>query len=386
MADYLFDGTQILKSSSVLITDLQGKIENIISKDEAGQGIEVFQGLLSPGFVNAHCHLELSHLKNLIPERTGLPEFVTSVVQLKQFDQAKITDAIKNAEDEMLNSGTVAVGDICNNAITIAQKEKARINYYNFIETSGWHPSGAQMRFKKSLSYYEEFLQKNMKASLVPHAPYSVSKNLWGKIAPFFDGKVISIHNQETKDEDEYFLKGVGQLNQMYKNMNIDNSFYKIPGKRSLETYFENFREAASVILVHNTFTTQEDLNYIFRTKSQSQLLSFCLCINANLYIENEVPPVDLFLQNDCNLVVGTDSLASNHQLIILEELKTIAEKFPNIATEVILKWATSNGARALQMENDLGTFEKGKKPGVVLIENLANNKLKKDSVSRRIL
>lgn len=386
MADYLFDGTQILKGSNVLITDSWGKVENIIPEDEAGQGIEVFKGLLSPGFVNAHCHLELSHLKNLIPERTGLPEFVTSVVQLRHFDQAEITDAIKNAEDEMLDSGTVAVGDICNNAITIAQKENARIHYYNFIEASGWNPSVAETRFQKSCSYYGEFLQKNMKVSLVPHAPYSVSKNLWGKIAPYFDGKVISIHNQETKDEDEYFLKGVGQLNQMYKNMNIDNSFYKIPGKRSLETYFENFREAASVILVHNTFTKQEDLNYIFRTKSQNQLVSFCLCINANLYIENEVPPVDLFLQNDCNLVVGTDSLASNHQLIILEELKTIAEKFPNIATEVILQWATSNGARALQMEHALGTFEKGKKPGVVLIENLANDKLNKNSVSRRIL
>ncbi len=386
MADYLFDGTQILKSSSVLITDLQGKIENIIPKDEAGQGIEVFKGLLSPGFVNAHCHLELSHLKNLIPERTGLPEFVTSVVQLKQFDQAEIIAAIKNAEDEMLATGTVAVGDICNYAITVAQKEKARLHYYNFIETSGWNPSVAETRFQKSLSYYEEFLQKNMKASLVPHAPYSVSKNLWGKIAPYFDAKVISIHNQETEDEDKYFLKGLGKLNQMYKNMNIENSFYKIPGTRSLATYFENFRKAASVILVHNTFTTQEDLNYIFRTKSQNQLVSFCLCINANLYIENVVPPLELLLQNNCNLVVGTDSLASNHQLIILEELKTIAEKFPNIATEVILQWATSSGARALQMEHVLGTFEKGKKPGVVLIENLANCKLKKDSVSRRIL
>ncbi|MDQ6902383.1 MAG: amidohydrolase family protein [Bacteroidota bacterium] len=385
-ADYLFEGIKIIKGNGVLITDSQGKVEDIIPEDEAGQGIEELKGLLSPGFVNAHCHLELSHLKNLIPEGTGLPEFVTSVVQLRHFEPAKIMAAIKIAEDEMLKTGTIAVGDICNNANSLAQKESHRIYYYNFIETSGWNPAVAEMRFEKSFSYYEEFLQKKMKTSLVPHAPYSVSKSLWGKITPFFSGKVISIHNQETKDEDEFFLQGVGQLNHMYKKMNIDNSFYEAPGKRSLESYFENFQDAASVILVHNTFTTQEDLNYIFRTKSKNQLISFCLCINANIYIEDEVPPVELFLQNNCNLVVGTDSLASNHQLIILEELKTIAEKFPNIETEVMLQWATINGAKALQMDDTLGTFEKGKKPGIVLIENLAGDKLNKKSVSRRIL
>ncbi len=385
-ADYLFNGINILNGDHVLITDTKGKISDIVHKNEAGEGIEVLNGILSPGFINAHCHLELSHLKNLIPEKTGLIDFVFKVVTERHFDHNEIISSIKNAEDEMFKCGIVAVGDICNNSLSLVQKENKRLQYYNFIETSGWNPDAATLRFEKSKMYYDEFIQKNQKVSLVPHAPYSVSQTLWGKITPFFNGKVVSIHNQETKDEDDFFLNGTGSLTEMYKMMKLDNSFYQPRKLRSLQTYFENFSKAASVILVHNTFTKQEDVDYINKTKSPHQLISFCLCANANLYIENMLPPVEMLLQNECNLVIGTDSLASNHQLNILEELKTIAKNFPNIKTETLLQWATMNGAKALQMDNDLGSFEKGKQPGIVLIENVADKNFTQHSFARRIL
>jgi cytosine/adenosine deaminase-related metal-dependent hydrolase len=95
---------------------------------------------------------------------------------------------------------------------------------------------------------------------------------------------------------------------------------------------------------------------------------------------------VELFVQNNLNVVIGTDSLASNHQLSILEELKTISKNFPEIETETLLKWATINGARALQMESDLGSFEKGKTPGILLIENVDDKKITEGSKVKRIL
>jgi cytosine/adenosine deaminase-related metal-dependent hydrolase len=67
--------------------------------------------------------------------------------------------------------------------------------------------------------------------------------------------------------------------------------------------------------------------------------------------------------------VLGTDSLASNHQLSILEEIRTIRKNFPHIKTNQLLKWATSNGARALQMDQQLGSLEVGKHPGVLIID-----------------
>lgn len=385
-ADYLFTGKNILSSDRVLITDSNGKIINIVNEIEAGDDVEVFKGILSPGFINAHCHLELSHLKNKIPEKTGLVDFVFKVVTERHFDQQEILDSMKVAEDEMLECGIVAVGDICNNTLSLLQKNDNKLHYYNFIEISGWNPDVAELRFEKSKSYYDEFFQKNDKTSIVPHAPYSVSQNLWGKITPFFTGSVVSIHNQETENEDDFFLKGTGSLVEMYEMLKIDNSFYQPKNVRSLQTYFTNFSKASSVILVHNTFTKQEDLNYINKEKLQDQLVSFCVCANANLYIENTLPPVEMLWQNECNIVVGTDSLASNHQLNILEELKTISKNFSNIPIETLLQWATINGAKALQMEKELGSFEKGKQPGVVLIENVIDKKLTPNSVAKRIL
>lgn len=385
-ADHLFTGKNFLTNNHVLITDNRGKIINIVDESEAGSDIESFKGILSPGFINAHCHLELSHLKNKIPEKTGLIGFVYKVVTERHFDDEEVMNAIETAEDEMLQCGVVAVGDICNNTLSLLQKEKNNLQYYNFIEVSGWNPDAASMRFEKSKFYYEAFIEKKQQASLVPHAPYSVSKNLWGKITPFFAGKVISIHNQETKDEDDFFLKGEGSLTEMYKMMRIDNSFYKAQNLRSLETYFKNFSAAASVILVHNTFMQQQDLDFIQKNKPQNQFISFCLCANANLFIENTLPPVEMFLKNNCNVIIGTDSLASNHQLNILEELKTISKNFPDIPIETLLQWATINGAKALQMDNELGSFEKEKQSGIVLIENVDAKKFTEHSIAKRIL
>jgi len=95
----------------------------------------------------------------------------------------------------------------------------------------------------------------------------------------------------------------------------------------------------------------------------------FCLCINANQYIEDAVPPIEMFRKNNCNIILGTDSFASNWSLSIADEIKTIRNHFPNIASGEILKWATFNGAKALEMDHTLGSLDKGKKPGIILID-----------------
>ncbi|MEO7984286.1 MAG: amidohydrolase family protein, partial [Bacteroidota bacterium] len=123
-----------------------------------------------------------------------------------------------------------------------------------------------------------------------------------------------------------------------------------------------------SLILVHNVYTKEEDVLFTKLPVVNCQL-SWCLCPNANQYISRQLPDIDLLIKQDCEIVLGTDSLASNHQLSILEEIKTIGKHFPHIATEKMLQWATSNGAKALQLDSLLGSFEKGKKPGVNLID-----------------
>lgn len=386
-ADKIFDGHKFIENS-ILVVSKEGLVEGIVSEENAGDDVEIFQGILSPGFINCHCHLELSHMKGLIPKKTGLVDFVFKVVTERHHSEEEILLAIERAEDEMRKNGIVAVGDICNNALTILQKKKRRLRYYNFIESSGWLPSISQMRFERARKLFEEFSDLNASCSIVPHAPYSVSENLWNEIQPYFKNRIVSIHNQETAFEDEFFLKGTGDFKRMYELMKIDNSHHVPTKKTSLQSYFDKLTQAKNVLLVHNTFTRQEDIDYVngewsmVNDEPQPSILNFqtyfCLCVNANKYIENAFPPIELFRKNNCSLVLGTDSLASNWSLNILDEMKTIKENFPAISLEEILRWATINGAKALQMDSVLGSFEKGKKPGIILIneENLLAKRL----------
>jgi aminodeoxyfutalosine deaminase len=371
-ADQLFDGYRLLDDQHVLITTADGVIEDITDINEAGDDVQSFNGILSPGFINCHCHLELSHMKGYIPERTGLIKFVTQVIKDRHFAETEILQEIEKAESEMLSGGIVAVGDICNNNLTIPQKAKRRIWYHNFIEASGFLPYLAEQRFKRSLDFFNEYAKQYSvpvsSNSIVPHAPYSVSEKLWEKIIHFPGNQLMTIHNQETEGENELFLYRNGEFLDFYQALGMDASFFQASGKTSLQTYLSKFLPNQQLILVHNVYTSADDLTYCHQ-KVNTQKIYWCLCPNANLYIGGKLPEVDLFIQNELCIVLGTDSLASNHQLSMVAEMQAIQDHFPSVKTAQLLGWATINGARALQLDNILGSFEKGKKPGVVLCE-----------------
>jgi aminodeoxyfutalosine deaminase len=377
-ADKIFNGYKFVQQQ-VLITDAAGFIVDIVDEEESGDDVEKMSGILCPGFINAHCHLELSHMKGHIPKHTGLVDFVLKVVTERHYAEQEIFDAIENAEDEMLQNGIVAVGDICNNTLTIPQKNKARLQYHNFIEASGFIPALAEERFQKSWKIFEEYILtlNTQRSTVCPHAPYSVSPGMFSMINDLPNNNLLTIHNQETAAENEFFEKGTGDFLRLYKQMGIDISFFKTSGKTSLQTWLPHFTEGQSIILVHNVITSAEDLEFAKLSTFNFQLSTFlCLCPNANLYISNMVPDVNMLMQHTDNIVLGTDSLASNDELSIWAEIKTLQQNFKDIDLAVLLKWATSNGAKALQMDSSLGSFEKGKQPGVILIDETGLEKI----------
>ncbi len=414
-ADHIFTGQQMLDKKFVLITTKEGIVVDITEAADAGEDIETFSGILSPGFINAHCHLELSHMKGYIPERTGLIDFILKVVFERHFEEDEILAAIETAEDEMLQNGIVAVGDICNNSLTIPQKSKHRLRYHNFIEASGFIPLGAESRFDRSVDFYHQYKAVFPASSIAPHAPYSVSPELFRLINEFPFNNILTIHNQETAAENELFKSKQGDFIRMYEKMNIDIADFNASGKSSLQTYLPYLNKNQSLILVHNVCTNEDDIqfekritnhgrqttddrpqwihnpepqtsNFELRTSNPKPQTFYCLCPNANKYITGQLPDVNLLMKEQCNVVLGTDSLASNHQLSILEEMKTLQQHFPALSTATLLQWATINGAKALQMDNELGSFEKGKKPGIVLIEGVEELGLKTSALSKRIV
>jgi len=374
---------------SVLITTDEGIVQAVVAGREAGDDVEVYSGVLSPGFVNCHCHLELSHMKGVIPEGTGLVDFLSTVIRQRAeaAPPEGVAEAIAAGEQEMLDNGIMAVGDICNTADTVAQKALGRLYYHNFIETMGFVEEGAAARFAHSLAVFNAFAEAYQlpieSNSIVPHAPYSVSGALFRLIAGFPGNHLLTIHNQESETENEWLLSGKGDFLRLYAALGLDVSFYQGTGKRSLESFLPYFYRNQSLILVHNVATGAEDVR---AARAGGPDLYFCLCPNANLYISGLLPDVELLQRQGCRIVIGTDSLASNHQLSILEELKTLQRAFPGLPTPTLLQWATAGGAEALQAEGVLGTFAAGKQPGVVLIEGGEGDRLTAGARVRRLV
>lgn len=387
-ADFIFDGRKILEKGKVLITNEKGIIESIVNEAEAGDDVQIFRGLLSPGFINCHCHLELSHMKNVIESGTGLVDFLITVVGKRGFEKEIIAEAIVAADAEMYENGIVAVGDICNTADTLPVKLKSKINYYNFIETIGFTEERAAVLFERFQQLYSDFITAGLlNTSIVPHAPYTISGVMFKLINDFSAGKIVSIHNQETRAENELYRENAGDFFRLYRHLNIDTAFFKAHSKSSLQSYLPLLNKAKALLLIHNTFTTQHDIEFALReSKVNEQDLFWCFCPNANLYIENKFPDIELFAKSNCNIILGTDSYSSNQSLNILEEMKTLQKHFPFLETERMLQWATLNGATALEMDNIAGSFEKGKQPGIVLINHLQDKNLTAASAARRIL
>ena len=383
-ATHFFYENQLQDSvDKVLIFNEKDEFEECINIKEAGEDVQQMEGILSPGFVNAHCHLELSHMKGMIPAHTGLQEFVKQIVALRQVAPEAIQEAIVNAEAEMMANGIVAVGDISNTLDTLTQKAKHNLAYYSFVELYDLDPSRAADKIEAGLEIQKQFQENCVRASLVPHAPYSVTNELWNLLSAHFGIHTISLHNQETPDENDFFKTKTGSFLGMYERTKVNLDFFEATGLSALQSVLPVFKKAHHGILVHNSFTSAEDIQAVHAAMDNA---FWCLCPNANQYIEQTMPPIELLRSEKAKVVIGTDSYASNWSLNILDELKTIQQHHPQIPLEEMIGWATLNGAQALQMDKHLGSFEKGKKPGVVLIKGVDDINDLKNASSQRIL
>lgn len=361
-AEKIHNGKQFLSDQQVLVIDDEGTLVDIIRKEQVEEThVKIYQGILCPGFINAHCHLELSHLKDQIPEQTGIVDFAGNVVSTRQkFSPEQIEEAARKADQLMWKNGIVAVGDICNTNHTIDIKSKSNMFYHSFIELIGLNPEKSEPIFSSGKQLLAEFKEKKLSASLAPHAPYSVSTELMNLIAG--EKRICSIHNQESEEENKFFKNKSGDFLKLYHRLNLSIDYFQPTGKTSLQSYLPNINWKQNLLLVHNTFTSEEDIEL---AENINHHLFWCLCPNANLYIENKLPQLTLFKNKNLKMCIGTDSLASNKTLDILSEIKTLSKHFSEIELEEILTWATYNGAEFLGIHNQYGTFEKNKKPGI---------------------
>ncbi len=389
-ANYIYTCTGKILNKGIIELDDTGKILNII--DTGGKlkeiaGLEFYSGILVPGFVNAHCHVELSHMKGVLQcKKEGLPKFIDEIIK-KRFTPENLQETIAQADKEMYDEGIVAVGDISNTDDSFSIKKKSKIFYHTFVEVFTINNALSEDTFKQGLENIEKLKKLNLKGEIVPHASYSVPDKLWDliKTTQTTQKRVISVHNMETESENLIFPDKKGELFDVLKNIGFNFNDFKFDEDNSESYLHKRLNPNDNILLVHNSYCTEKEIS---DADKFSDNIYRVLCPNSNLYIENNLPDINLFYKKGQNLCLGTDSYSSNERLSILSEMKTVVENFPEIPFSEILKWATINGSKALMIDNFAGTIETGKTPGINLISDFDfdKNTIKEKSEIKKII
>lgn len=366
--------------------------------------IEFYNGVITPGFVSAHCHIELSHLKGAFKEATGMSGFINQINALRE--SVDKDGRAKAMEEEFLNfqnQGVVAVSDISNCDESFGFKKEycsknLPVYYRTFVELFGSEPEDAESVLKRGIEVADGGTAMGIDAAVTPHSCYTMSPKLLEiTSAQALKSGYLSYHSQESGEEEEMIMYGSGALWENYKGRNMSTP--PVTGKTALEYFIERLRCSCGaseyldsqnkikgkINLVHNVVISQTSID---AARDNLETPYFTICPLSNIFIHRALPPLDLMRMNNLDICLGTDSLSSNKVLSIVEEIKCLNSHFPHIHLNEILNWACLNGAKALGKESLLGSLEAGKRPGVVLITDVDFNnrfRLTETSKSKRL-
>lgn len=364
-----------------LIVDRNGRVMEICSRL---QDADVEAEVIVPGFVNAHTHLELSHLRGIVPsDASGMTAFIQEMIrQRSRVDEAAQFEAMLKADEEMVDEGIVAVGDISNTLASAAIKSKSKIYYHTFVELSGLDPAKAAEITTRGIKMVRTFREEfNLPASLSPHAPYSVSSALMSSLlAALYYDDPLTIHVQESDDELQFCNSKSGPLYDFFLSAGFRLDDVLVSGSWPLLRLLQLLPRSNRCQLVHNTFTSEDEILASLQTHPQ---LFWCLCVHANLFITGCHPPADLLFRHHATVTIGTDSLASNHRLSIVHELAAIHAAWPQLPFAELVKWSSLNGAKLLGIDHLCGSIRTGMKPGILRLKGVsADNPLFNENVS----
>ena len=380
----------VLKRGYVLLNS-DNEVVEVGELTEECEDTEFYSGILCPGFVNAHCHVELSHLVGMFEQATGMSGFINQINAMREnVGKEGRIKALEAQMDKMYREGVSAMADISNCSESFECKSKSPMYTRTFLELFGSEPKDAQDVLESGKSLAQVAKEYGIDAAITPHSCYTMSPQLLAMAAKEgLKSGFLSYHSQESHEEEELIRTGTGALAENYKGRGLSTP--PVTGKPALTYFIDRLLSFSkspvegNVLLVHNVAIDQESIDY---AKEHLANPYFAICPLSNIFIHRALPPLNLMRENNLKICLGTDSLSSNTILSIVKEIECIHKNFPQIPLVEILKWACSNGAEMLGKQDVLGSFEPGKKPGVVLLENIdwENFKLTEKSTARRLV
>lgn len=382
-AQYLYPLNRPPIRRGFLSLHTDGTILEIGEFEDELESTEFYNGILCPGFVNSHCHVELSYLKGYFSQGSGMAGFFRQINQLRNNigKEGRIA-AIESEMEQLYQSGVSAMADISNCSDSFEVKSTSNIYTRTFLEVFGTESKDATSIMEGVRNLTNKAKEYGIDAAPSPHTCYSMSPELLrASIADALKEGWLSYHNQESWEEEELLMNGTGPLAEEYSSRGLSippetgksSLFYFLDMLKSINCGKDN-KMKENVLLVHNTFTDEFCAD---EAMASIENLFWAICPLSNMFIHRALPPIDLLRRKGANITLGTDSLSSNTILSIVEEIKAIHKYFPNVPLEEILKWSSLNGAKFLKRDEELGSFEVGKRPGIVLVDNIDWQKMK---------
>lgn len=355
---------------------------------DPGSEAAFLDGAICPGFVNAHCHSELSYMKGLFRKGTGMAGFIDQINELRDTQSpAQKEAALREAFDCLWDQGVVAMADIANCADSFGLKSRHPMYTRSFLEVFGTETRdcGAVMASVKKLK--AEADSYGIDAAPTPHACYTMSPELLSAAsAEGLRSGFLSYHSEESDEEEQMIRFGSGPMweNRRAAGMSVP----PVTGRSSLEYFLDRLRAAVPVPVQGNVLLVHEcclDAEGVAAAKAVLAHPYIAVCPLSNIFIHNSLPPIPLMRESGIPICVGTDSLSSNDSLCIVDELYCIQKAFPEVPLGELLTWACRNGASFLGKGDVFGTIEAGKRPGLAFISAIKDGRLSSESKSRRL-
>ena len=368
---YTLESPQPIRNGYVEYDETDG---TIISVGSCAEGETVEPGALVPGFVNAHCHVELSHLHKKFRKGTGMAGFIDQINELRDWAgrEAK-AQLVQEWMDKMWADGVSAMADISNDDSSFDVKSGHKMYTRTFLEVFGSEPHMCEGVMAEVTELGRVADKAGIDAAPTPHSCYTMSPQLLSASAAAGLAKgYLSYHSQESQEEEDLLCSGSGA---MYENRRRSGmSTPPVTGESSLKYFLDRLADAKPapydehILLVHNVCLAQDDID---AAKKVMNNVYWAVCPLSNIFIHNALPPIPLMRRNGLAITLGTDSLSSNDDLDMVKEMYCLHANFPEVPMSEILTWASMNGAAFLSKEDTLGSLSAGKKPGVVRISEI---------------
>jgi cytosine/adenosine deaminase-related metal-dependent hydrolase len=379
----LWENGEIYSGYLVFVQD-SGKIKKLLPLDKISgkqrKEITHLKGLLIPGLVNAHCHLELAWMRGEIDAVEGIEEFFAYMrgIHTKRPSEINILEKLTDSISEMYAGGINACADISNTGISFLPKEHSKIQFHTFVEVFEKEGKSREDILHTAEHLMQKFIDSDRHtASLSLHTLFTSSRALMYNVANQIvaQNKLHSIHFMESREEKMFFTEGRPMQN-IHEKLKVEFSSNRPAGIAA-----EVLPKEQRILFVHNTYASERDIIEIIEHFNDPW---FCFCPASNEFISKEIPDINAFIKHSENLVLGTDSYASNSKLNIFAEMQIILNHFPNLEIGDLLKMASINGARLLKIDKHFGSISPGKTPGLIQIRDYSPER--KDILFKEII